>query len=220
MVDEITINDFFDHVYCINLDSRKDRLISAEKEFKKFNVNFERISGIKNKFMIEKIISDAEAGIVLTHKLIYIDAIKNNYNNILILEDDLIFRDTFVEDFNKTIKELPEDWDLFYLGGLYWWSSPTQHSENISIANKILGAHAIGIKSTVFETMLNLINFSEPVDVTYANKQKDLKSYIADKTLIGQKRGIKSDVQVGDPNINIPPFSWDTYKGRGKKNEE
>jgi len=212
MDENININDFFDHVYCINLDHRKDRLKSAEKEFAKFGISFERVSGIKNNFNINKTISDAEMGIVLTHKLIYLDAIKNNYKNILILEDDFVFRDTFVEDFNKTIKELPNDWDLFYLGGLYWWSLPKEYSENISLANKILGAHALGVKSTVFETLLNLTNFSEAVDVTYANKQKDLKSYISKKTLIGQKRGIKSDVQVGDPNIMIPPFSWDTYK--------
>jgi GR25 family glycosyltransferase involved in LPS biosynthesis len=208
----VSLNNFFDHIYCINLDERKDRWKSAIEQFKKNNITVERISGIKNKFNINKTISDAEMGIVLTHKLIYLDAIKNNYNNILILEDDCIFRDTFVEDFNKTIKELPNDWDLFYLGGLYWWSLPKEYSENISLANKILGAHALGVKSTVFETLLNLTNFSEAVDVTYANKQKDLKSYISKKTLIGQKRGIKSDVQVGDPNIMIPPFSWDTYK--------
>jgi GR25 family glycosyltransferase involved in LPS biosynthesis len=208
----VSLNNFFDHIYCINLDERKDRWKSAIEQFEKNNIAVERISGIKNKFNINKTISDAEMGIVLTHKLIYLDAIKNNYNNILILEDDCIFRDTFVEDFNKTIKELPNDWDLFYLGGLYWWSLPKEYSENISLANKILGAHALGVKSTVFETLLNLTNFSEAVDVTYANKQKDLKSYISKKTLIGQKRGIKSDVQVGDPNIMIPPFSWDTYK--------
>jgi GR25 family glycosyltransferase involved in LPS biosynthesis len=207
----ISLNDFFDHIYCINLDERKDRWKSATEQFEKNNITVERISGIKNKFSINKKVNDGEMGLILTHKLIYIDAIKNNYKNILILEDDIIFADDFSKKFNDAALEIPKDWDLFYLGGFYWLSRPKEFLKNISIADNILCAHAIGINVNILETMLSLINFSEPIDVTYANKQKDLKSYITSKTLIGQKRGFKSNVQPGSPNINIDPFFWDTY---------
>ena len=51
---------------------------------------------------------------------IYEDAIKNNYKNILVLEDDVYFSDELYEELNKAMKELPEDYDILYLGCLGW----------------------------------------------------------------------------------------------------
>ncbi len=43
------LDTFFDKIYCINLDERQDRWVSAKKEFELIGVsNYERFSAIKN----------------------------------------------------------------------------------------------------------------------------------------------------------------------------
>ncbi|CAB4158047.1 Glycosyl transferase, family 25 [uncultured Caudovirales phage] len=208
------LNDFFDQIYYINLNSRPDRLSSIKEQLEMNNVTAKRVAGIQQKFSVKKKINNAELGLILTQKLILIDAIRNNYKSILILEDDAIFCTDFIYHFDAAVAELPDDWDLFYLGGQYWLAFPEKFSKHVSIANRILGSHALGIKSTVFETMLNISNFSEAGDQTFADKQKDLKSYITKKTLIDQKDGITSDIQKTNPHIHIKPFRWEIDKGR------
>jgi len=107
--------DFFEKVYCINLDSRIDRWDKAQKEFEKIGIKdlVQRISGhVPNDNLLNK----GERGCMISHIECLKDAKKNNYKNILIFEDDVIFTNQFVEKLKLSISELPLDWDLFYLG--------------------------------------------------------------------------------------------------------
>jgi len=101
------------------MDSRPDRYELALEEFKKLNIDVERVSGIDGKNLSKGKFrgKDGAYGLLLTHIEILKDAILNNYDNILILEDDVTFIDGFYEKFNKKISQLPDDWDLFYIGG-------------------------------------------------------------------------------------------------------
>ena len=224
-------NEFFDKIYCVNLDRRKDRWNHAFDQFDKLGLNVKRISAVDGsvkKFnkvksvdpnkMEESLdghryISPAEAGITFSHKTILMDAIANGYDKILMLEDDCQFTDNFLNKFTQTTSELPEDWDLFYLGGQYWLGDPIGYSNRLNKTNYTLGMHAIGIRSTIFEKMLSLTNLKEPVDVTYAKEQYKLNSYIAKPMLINQKEGIFSDIKY---RINIVP---DTYHDTIIENE-
>ena len=47
----MTLNDYVDAIYCINLDDRKDRWDEAAKQFVKHNLWVERVSGIKGSDM-------------------------------------------------------------------------------------------------------------------------------------------------------------------------
>lgn len=47
---------------------------------------------------------------------LYKHALANNYASILVLEDDVQLSDSAFRIFNKAMKQLPEDWDLVFLG--------------------------------------------------------------------------------------------------------
>ena len=54
-----------------------------------------------------------ELGCAISHIIVWEDALKNKYDNILVLEEDfVVLNELLVNDF----KSLPSDWDLFYLG--------------------------------------------------------------------------------------------------------
>ena len=56
-----------------------------------------------------------ELGHLASFLKIFQDVIKNDYQTVLILEDDCQFIDNFKKEFNKSYQELPDDWSLFYL---------------------------------------------------------------------------------------------------------
>ena len=119
---------YVDNVYLINMDKDTERLEKVTKECKKFNINFERFSGVNplklskkelNKYVSKTCQNICPNGIIgcgVSHMKIYEDALKNNYKNILVLEDDVYFDDELYEELNKAMTELPEDYDILYLG--------------------------------------------------------------------------------------------------------
>jgi GR25 family glycosyltransferase involved in LPS biosynthesis len=122
------MNNYVDNVYLINMDKDTKRLIKVTKECKKFNINFERFCGVNplklskkelNKYVTQTCQNICPNGIIgcgVSHMKIYEDALKNNYKNILVLEDDVYFCDELYEELNKAMIELPEDYDILYLG--------------------------------------------------------------------------------------------------------
>lgn len=114
-----SLNDFFEKIYCINLDTRVDKWDECKKEFKKLGINVERFSAINGNpiFKDGMNLTAGAYGLMLTHQEIMIEVALNNYKNVLILEDDVTFIDNFYNYFFDKIKSLPEDWDLLYLGG-------------------------------------------------------------------------------------------------------
>ena len=198
------INQFFDHVYCINLDRNTQRWQSTKDQLDKHDIMAERFSAIDgryhhfknskyvtkglNIYHHNKKINSAMAGLIYTHKLILIDAISKGYNSILILEDDILLVDNFNEMFDKSIKELPGDWEFFYLGGQYDWGKPIPYTQNISLSYKTLGGHAIGMKHTVFEEMLDGLSLRQPNDAFYASNLHLYKAYNTASDLVTQDR--------------------------------
>ena len=57
-------------------------------------------------------------GCKLSHLGIIKDALKNNYENVLIFEDDITFIDNFIVYLNDFINKVSNmNWDMLYLGG-------------------------------------------------------------------------------------------------------
>ena len=123
------MNKFVDHVYLINMDKDKERLITVTKYCDELNIKFERFSGIdpkklsqeeKNKYLSkfnQYFMPYGIIGCAYSHIYIWLDAIKNNYKNILILEDDIIFnKNNFYENLENAYNELPNDYDMFFIG--------------------------------------------------------------------------------------------------------
>jgi GR25 family glycosyltransferase involved in LPS biosynthesis len=122
------MNYFFDNIYVINLDKDKERLKKIILECKKFNIDFQRFSAIDpidlSQNILDKYIpkyiqqngTNTMIGCGLSHIFIWQDAIKQNYNNILVFEDDIIISDNFNEILQNAMNELPKDYDILYLG--------------------------------------------------------------------------------------------------------
>lgn len=112
----------------VNLPKRTDRWETVVPEVQRFGItDFERIEAIKKwKFR----------GFNLTmHKAVNQDEI------FLLLEDDVCFDGTMT-DLNTAISELPENWDMLYLGGTLY--EPAEYySKHLSKPYAVHTTHAI-----------------------------------------------------------------------------
>jgi GR25 family glycosyltransferase involved in LPS biosynthesis len=199
-----TLNDYFSKIYCINLDRRPDRYEQCLNEFKKLNVVVERVSAVDgNKFLKTELNSNsAHYGLILTNVNILKDAILNNYDNVLILEDDVNFVDDFYEKFEANISFLPNDWDFLYLGGCILTSrrNVTVITKNCGhelckIKRNVIVTHAVAINSKFYNILLEAISkeMTNHIDIIQSDLQDKYNIYVFMPNLVIQRTGF-SDI--------------------------
>jgi len=155
------INQYFDKIYVINLDRDKARFEKISAHFKEVGIwNFERISAISINTLPEiwqyrNFIKDDEKYILgsLGCRYSHIEAVKsanlNNYEKVLILEDDALFLKSPDELLKSNINIL-NDWDMLYFGGLI----------EPHFRNQIVCTHAYAIRKPIYLDILNMANAS------------------------------------------------------------
>lgn len=65
-----------------------------------------------------KALNLGEIACSLSHRMVYAEMIKNNWKKVLILEDDVLPLSENLEQLPVALDELPDDWELVYLGYL------------------------------------------------------------------------------------------------------
>lgn len=198
------INKFFDNVYCINLERRLDRRTEVLEELEKHAISGELVEAVDGQLYdfseYPHVFSsgtghDLEhggickniAGLAKTHELILKDAIGMGYDRVLILEDDVEFDEDLSSKFNKVVAELPEDWDMLYLGSQNFIDLPKPYSTLLGKTCNTLGLHAVGINSSAYQTLLDSIDFKYPVDINYMEKANSMNSFVVLEQIAWQR---------------------------------
>lgn len=83
-------------------------------------------------------------------------------SSVLIFEDDVVFDPEFKENFATYIQELPDDWDILFLGALHK-DEPLKVSEHIGRITKANSTFAYAIRNTVFDAFIELNSRAEHV---------------------------------------------------------
>ena len=98
------------HAFYINLLSRPDRKTHVENQLLSIGINAERFNAIKMK--------NGAIGCSISHLKIIEIAKKNNWDHVLIVEDDILFTKPtmFIEQFNKFLKK-HNDYDIILIAG-------------------------------------------------------------------------------------------------------
>ena len=133
MHDFTTLNNFFDNVYVITLQSAIERQEAIKKNLEGLAYEFfigadkkdhsiqELIqTGIydetlaKKNHRYHKTFSSGQVCCAWSHKKVYEDVISKGYKKVLIFEDD-VSPTKHLEMFPKIIEDLPANWELLYL---------------------------------------------------------------------------------------------------------
>jgi len=98
------------HAFYINLESRPDRKQHVENQLKSIRIKAERFNAIK--------LSNGAIGCSMSHLKIIETAKANNWDHVLIVEDDILFTNPnlFVKQFNKFLSN-HKDFDVVLIAG-------------------------------------------------------------------------------------------------------
>lgn len=209
-----SLNNFFEHIFCLNLDERKDRWEQCQSEFAKHGIeNVERFSAIRGTSLNLPLsnniderghvhpphingINVAGIGGNMSNLFMIRTAKRSGYRNILLLEDDVVFHESLNEEFNKIIPQIPETWDMLYLGGNHFASRPSKVTENLYRVRCTVCLHAVAINHTMYDRLIEkLVDVSRPTDCNYADLQKSSNCLVTNPHLAWQRGGY-SDVQT------------------------
>jgi glycosyl transferase family 25 len=161
--------DYFKNIVYMNLDNREDRKNQVELELNKFNVNAQRFPSykasiedallyIKNRNLDQHSIDLAPSRVAATksHLGVIQMAKDNNWDNVLVLEDDVKFldhADIILSQALKELKNLPE-WDILYLGANSM-DTIKQISGHVGQMTAAFCGHAYVVNKHFYDTLLS-----------------------------------------------------------------
>lgn len=194
--------NYFSKILLINLPHRTERLEASVDELLKHGIPFEIVPAIQ----------DSESGARGLHKTLFtiLERAKlEDWDNVLILEDDCVFEhENFNDYMNAAIHELKYlEWDLFYLGGNVFKSlTRVPKCDYLLRTDGTCSTHALAYSKQGWKLMLeemrrikaaNVVDV-EAIDLTLTRViQPRGKSYIANPLLCTQRPGW-SDVEQRD----------------------
>ena len=168
----------WDNIFIINLKRRIDRKKTMVNQLKSQKITkyefIDAVDGIEpeisNKFLELKnnhktsIVSSGHFACLLSHIKAIEEAKTRGYLNIMILEDDVVLCDNFINQLNKI--NVPS-YDILYLGGIIN-KKKIFFSHWASNSKSILGAYGYILSSNLFDYVLGELNkLTDYVDLFY-----------------------------------------------------
>lgn len=213
-------------VYVVNLDKDSDRLENIKDQCEKANIKFNRFSAVNGNLLnIDKLVKTnklrlfknsffnhnkngrsslkGSIGCALTHRKIW-ENVVNSGKNTLVFEDDIILPKNFWDRLNKNIKEVPNNWDIIFLGGVRIYGSSISKNVIKAKATKTnfwnnCGTYSYLINPASANKLLNIINpISNYLDIQMNRQYNNLNVYYIVPTIVKHNFKIPSTRNKGN----------------------
>lgn len=181
------IEDFFDRIFVVNLDRRPERWAHSLEQFRKLGITkFERFSAYDRPLDHNKMPSGA-IGCTASHRAIFELVAYNKWPRVLILEDDFgICCDDVQGAFAESIKTLPADWEMFYLGANYIEPLVARVSDRILKIGRTMTTSSYGVTWQFCRSMAPYLSGSGPIDCIFGDIHRERKCYSCEPRIFCQ----------------------------------
>jgi len=181
-----TFNEVFEQVVVINLAKRPDRMAQIKAQLDAHKITFERFEAIDG----HELGITGVAACALSHRAV-IEKYKD-CQSVFIFEDDAELHPNFEQLWDVFIANLPDDWQMLYLGcNKIDWQPIAKGVARLSAG---IATHAYGAKQSVFDSMIDASKRAEPIDLSYMQLQVSVPTYVAVPSMVGQVPGF-SDIE-------------------------
>lgn len=151
--------DYFKNIGLINLKKRPDRLALSSGILNEFGANYEVIEAVEN---IEKPCE----GLVVTMQNYFRRILKDGAERCLLFEDDiqpLTDCSTWNNTISRCVEQLPNDWDMLYLGCNPAGGLTKFYSENLLPIPFAYATHAVAYSRRTMQFITDHA-IHEPID--------------------------------------------------------
>lgn len=138
-----------------------------------------------------------EISIMLKHLVVWSDMIDRDIKTALILEDDVILCDNFVDKFNEQIKELSPTFDFVWVGSCCDMNIPF-NGEHLIRNNQSRCAHGYLLNHKTAKILIQNLRYNNfPVDIFFnlVINKFNLESYWMEPDLIRQSKQFETSIQ-------------------------
>jgi GR25 family glycosyltransferase involved in LPS biosynthesis len=151
--------DFFEEIYCINLDHRTDRWANVQKEFEKLGIKdrVQRFSALKR--------PDGRIGLIKSTLEILKISRKKGLENVLILEDDVTFINNPLQNLELAINQLKEnnfEWQLFYLGA-NTHNKLNKVTPNLILLRNAFATHSLAYHKSIYKKVIDYATVTDKI---------------------------------------------------------
>jgi GR25 family glycosyltransferase involved in LPS biosynthesis len=202
------MNNLVDKIYIINTEEATDRMSNVSLEMERHNISFERIEAISTDDVVNKPEEDTEIWNIRTASLlettisIIENAKINNYERILIFEDDTYLKDDFYDTSVQNLSDFingedyqgnPQEWHFIHLN--YSDVNKTAMTKYNNIVRLIMGClccQAYLVNNSVYDIYLDYLKkeMELPIDhITRGIHRMYKKSYIVTTPPVYHKKG-------------------------------
>ena len=143
-------------------------------------------------------LKNSEISIALKHIWIIQESFRKNYESILVLEDDSIIREDFVDKFNLYKSQLPTDWDICFIGECCGLHTPSDPNKYVYKVNQSRCAHAYIVSRRCLSKIIDHIgDVNDAIDwyfTTLINKF-DLNCFWFEPSIVSQNKNFITSIQ-------------------------
>ena len=174
-------NDYFDKIIYINLDHRKDRKKQILNEFKKMNIESNkiyRIDAVHEKY-------NGHIGCAKSHIKTLNYAKENNFKNILVFEDDFVFtldKNNVQDKLNTFLNKNEGKWDVVQLTSHYKTFRNNDEENDVRLVNKASTSSSYMINAGFYDKLLKNLHSS------VTNMEKEMIQYNKENDNIKKKK--------------------------------
>lgn len=184
----MTLNDYFDKIICINLDKRTDKWAGCLAQFEKYGLTVERFSGH------DRSEGWGNDGCTASHRGVLELICHHKWKRTLILEDDfVVIEPDFQKLFSQFIVEVPEKWEMLYLGGHYSCKPKRRINTHVIEIERMLTTSSYAVTYEFAKKVVTYI-FGGAIDSSYFKYHEQGNCYIFQPRFMAQRESF-SDIQ-------------------------
>ena len=188
LIKVLSEENIFDYEFVCDYD--KDTWSEEEIKYD-FPKIFEVVEGYGRK------LKPSEISLSLKHVKI-IREVAEKYEYALVLEDDVILCDNFVEEFFRSYNQLPEDWDIAWVGTCCGLHASTSEDKRVYRVNGSRCTHAYAISNSGAKKVLSELKYCNTGADFFFNlliEKFNLNNYWFEPALAIQSPEFKTTIQ-------------------------
>lgn len=189
----------------ISLPKRDDRRAAFFSQ----NINIGTIQVFnaidKDKIYYSGRLKKGQVACKMSHRQVIIE--NRNEPCVMLIEDDAIFNKGICEVFFEAIKDLPENWDMLYLGAHHFYE-PKKINGKIYTCNVALSTVCYIVNKKMYDIIIKGLEKDVILDIYYTNViQQKYNCYCIFPNLVTQANGM-SDIEGGVVNYEKFYNKW------------